>query len=191
MSKPAWGFWNHVPRTQLWRAVALSCDIEPRLLESFSDDGIDSVSGSGAGEAFWDRLAIAKAHIGERGFPPVTVHRGDPANSSVKIGDFAGWVVSKRWEIPEEMRALAAPEQQEVPVVGRWPWGDHETELLRNLAAAAKRFWSNYDPTDPSTAPTNKQVSDWLVESQGVAPRTAEIIAEILRADGMRPGPRK
>jgi len=67
------------------------------------------VSGSGAGEAFWDRLAIAKAHIGERGFPPVTVHRGDPANSSVKIGDFAGWVVSKRWEIPEEMRALAAP----------------------------------------------------------------------------------
>lgn len=72
----------------------------------------------------------------------------------------------------------------------RWPWGNYETDLLRNLAAAAERFWRLYDPTDNTTAPTNQQVTDWL-KQQGVAVRTAEIMATILRADGLPTGPRK
>ncbi|WAW09751.1 hypothetical protein NB640_11060 [Oxalobacter vibrioformis] len=71
----------------------------------------------------------------------------------------------------------------------KWPWGDYETDLLRRLEQAARNFWTTYDPEDPSTAPTNKQVEDWLKE-QGVADRTAEIMATILRADGLRTGPR-
>jgi len=70
-----------------------------------------------------------------------------------------------------------------------WPWGTHETTLLRHLAAAAKRFWVNYDPSDIGTAPTNSAVVDWLRE-QGVAQRTAEVVATILRADGLPTGPR-
>jgi hypothetical protein len=72
----------------------------------------------------------------------------------------------------------------------RWPWGPHETVLLKRLADAATRYWKNYDPSDPTTAPTNKEVSDWL-QSQNVANRVAEVMAQILRADGLRPGPRK
>lgn len=72
----------------------------------------------------------------------------------------------------------------------KWPWGSHETQLLRHLAAAADRFWKNYDPSDPTTAPTNQEVIDWLVE-HGVARRNAEVMASILRADGLHPGPRK
>ncbi|MDG4559998.1 MAG: hypothetical protein P9E88_01760 [Candidatus Competibacter sp.] len=71
-----------------------------------------------------------------------------------------------------------------------WPWGDYETELLRKLALAAKRFWVLYDPEDPTTAPTSTQVSQWLIQ-QGVASRVAEIMAQILRADGLPKGPRK
>lgn len=72
----------------------------------------------------------------------------------------------------------------------RWPWGNHETELLRKLALAADRFWKLYDPNDPTTAPTSKQVIEWL-KQQGVADRTAEIMAQILRADGLPSGRRK
>lgn len=70
-----------------------------------------------------------------------------------------------------------------------WPWGAHETELLRKLADAANRFWRLYDPDDYTTAPTNQQVSEWL-KTQGVAQRTAEIMATILRADSLPTGPR-
>lgn len=71
----------------------------------------------------------------------------------------------------------------------RWPWGSHETELLRHLAAAADRFWKNYDSSDATTAPTNQQVIDWL-KKQGVAERNAQVMATILRADNLPTGPR-
>lgn len=71
----------------------------------------------------------------------------------------------------------------------KWPWGDHETELLRKLAAAGEKFWTLYDPEEKSTAPTNKQVIGWLTEQQGVSKRVAEVMATILRADGLPPGP--
>jgi len=71
-----------------------------------------------------------------------------------------------------------------------WPWGLHETELLRKLRAAADRFWVNYDESDASTAPTNDQVVAWL-ENQGVSTNISKAMATILRADGIAPGPRK
>lgn len=71
----------------------------------------------------------------------------------------------------------------------QWPWGTYETSLLRHLAAAGRRYWVNYDPADPSSAETNTTVSAWL-EDQGVSKRAAEVMAQILRADGIKPGPR-
>jgi hypothetical protein len=61
---------------------------------------------------------------------------------------------------------------------------------LRHLAAAADHWWKNYDPSDQTTAPTNQEVIDWLVE-HGVARRNAEVMATILRPDGLPTGPRK
>ena len=71
-----------------------------------------------------------------------------------------------------------------------WPWGDYETKLLGILAEAVDVFWIRYDPEDKSTAPTNSQVIAWLTK-RGVARRMAEVMATILRADGLPPGPRK
>lgn len=73
---------------------------------------------------------------------------------------------------------------------GKWPWGSHDTELLGMLAAAAERYWKNYDPTDPTTAPTNDEVSAWL-KARKVSARNAEVMATILRANGLSTGPRK
>jgi hypothetical protein len=71
-----------------------------------------------------------------------------------------------------------------------WPWGDYETDLLRKLAGAAEKFWTLYDPSDKSTAPTNSNVIQWL-ESEGVSQRTAKVMATILRANALPTGPRK
>jgi hypothetical protein len=73
---------------------------------------------------------------------------------------------------------------------GPWPWGSYETKSLDALAAAAARFWANYDPSDPTTAVTNAAVVEWLAREHGVANRTAGVMATILRADGLPTGPR-
>lgn len=75
-------------------------------------------------------------------------------------------------------------------MAGRWPWGDHHTELLGHLEAAAVRFWVNYDPTDATTAPTNKDVAEWLISDRNLKQKPAESIASMLRADGLATGPR-
>jgi hypothetical protein len=72
-----------------------------------------------------------------------------------------------------------------------WPWGTHHTAALGDLEEAAKRFWALYDPADPSTAPTNEMVAGWLRDERGVSKEKAAAIASILRADGLRPGPRR
>jgi hypothetical protein len=71
-----------------------------------------------------------------------------------------------------------------------WPWGGHHTELLGHLEAAARKWWQLYDPASPDTAPTNDMVSEWLVTERRVSKDKARAIASILRADGLRTGPR-
>lgn len=68
-------------------------------------------------------------------------------------------------------------------------WGEHSTNMLRKLAEASRRFWSLYDPEDPSTAPTNELVQGWL-KQQGMTANIAKAMATILRADGLRTGRR-
>ena len=71
-----------------------------------------------------------------------------------------------------------------------WPWGSHHTLLLGHLDAAARKWWQFYDPASPDTAPTNDMVSEWLIIERGVSKDKARAIASILRADGLRTGPR-
>jgi hypothetical protein len=73
----------------------------------------------------------------------------------------------------------------------RWPWGNHHTELLGHLEAAARRYWVNYEPTDATTAPINKDVSEWLIAERKVSKTMADSIASMLRPDGLPTGPRK
>lgn len=73
----------------------------------------------------------------------------------------------------------------------RWPWGNHETELLSALAKVGERWWSLYDPQDSTTAPTNSAVSAWAQENLKLSKNMADAIASILRADEVPTGPRK
>lgn len=101
----------------------------------------------------------------------------------------------QRWLIAVDLRsAYQFNRAQVVPTEaahGRWPWGDHHTRNLGYLEAAAKKFWTYYDPSDPGTASTNNEVSDWLIEEYKLSAQLAKSIASMLRADDLRSGPRK
>lgn len=123
------------------------------------------------------------------------VPRGDASAASVLYG-------TSRHFRPPEVVAWAAGKFTSFPIAVRdalltgvatsrsWPWGAYETELLCKLAAAVERYWIRYDPSDSSTASTSEDVTAWI-EQQGVSKRVAEVMAQIIRADGLRTGPRQ
>lgn len=60
---------------------------------------------------------------------------------------------------------------------------------LRLSNAAFSRFWSNADPIQTDTHPTNTSVIDWLTKN-GINPTKAKQIAEIIRPDWAAKGRR-
>ena len=72
-----------------------------------------------------------------------------------------------------------------------WPWGNHHTETLGHLEAAARKWWYFYEPSDPTTAPTNDMVATWLQDERGISKEKARAIASMLRPDGLPTGPRR
>jgi hypothetical protein len=135
-----------------------------------------------------DLLTMAKGCIGTGGvLKMVSMGEGGMEESEVRLSNFATWIQSIGHRPPAEFPWLPEP----ITLSNMdWPWGRHETDLLRKFAAAADRFWKRYDPNEPGTAPTNEQVTAWIT-AQGVSVRTAEVMASMLRADGLRTGPRK
>lgn len=183
-AKPDWAAWAEKRQLPLWVAVALACDIDP---DHFQINGERLPQGLRPYPAkMADLLAAGKGSMGST-LHVVAIGSGDLDAAEINLANFASWLLSIKHVWP-----TGFPWTPEQPDFDRldWPWGRYSTKLLRKLAEAADRFWKNYDPSDESTAPTNKQVKDWL-ESQGVPMRTAEVMATILRADGLPTGPRK
>jgi len=114
----------------------------------------------------------------------------DSTNAHIKKLEYHNGLINKLRL--SDLDESAPPPKNNEPSRGKaWPWGRHETESLRHLEAAAKRFWTLYEPGDPSTAPTNEMVSDWLQDERKVSKDKAKAIASILRADGLPTGPRR
>lgn len=114
-----------------------------------------------------------------------------PINASVATSTIELHAANERILELEKLLSVAKNSTQfEKITLGGWPWGSHETDLLRKLAGAANKWWIRYDPADATTAPTNDQVTNWL-KNEGVSNRVAEVMASILRIDGLPSGPRK
>jgi hypothetical protein len=188
LPQPNWDYWLNFADVELRAAAALSCDVSPEAVE-----GEQPLSTWPVVSEVWRRTNIARSHIESRN---LSTRRHATSQGTeeelVKLADFRTWAESLPvpFDFPDQFPKVA-PSKMSVnaQLDSRWPWGNHETKYLRHIAAAADRFWENYDPNDPSTAPTSTIVSAWLQE-RGVAKRVAEIIAQILRADGLPPGPR-
>lgn len=204
--RPNWNKWMHVVDVAVWEAVALSLDIDP--------ERVVRATGAEVGFAvfresleFEERLFVAVRHlgIGKRLSIVSPGTQNPPLDATIDLKEFVAWAPTIPWRLPVTLVRFFGdddpnyvpqsdpywdPEPASSTVASGWPWGDYDTNLLRLLAAAVRRFWSLYDPGDPSTAPTNEMVVEWLM-TQDVPRRTAEVMATILRADGLRTGRRK
>lgn len=135
-------------------------------------------------------------HLSDAGVITSDIYGSDAAGRTVLTKTLtSGSLRVERADLEAHMRARDSFKIQHgyslnVPAT-HWPWGNHHTESLGHLEAAAKRLWVNYDPTDATTAPTNKAVSEWLITERKVSQKMAESIASILRPDGLATGPRK
>ena len=214
---PDWDYLRQYPALQLASLCALSVGLHPAFaspgwvfnlaMPHFSgtdpdeccplEDAAEGAKRAALLDDFLRRVQIAVGNLVPRGTLPIADGAADGERTVVKVADFAAWADGMGWNLPSEFPrtqadAVAYPVAAEGLQTGGagWPWGNHETELLRKLAATAAKFWTNYDPTDNTTAPTNQAVAGWLKE-QGVADRVAEIMAQILRPDGLPTGLRK
>lgn len=183
---PNWAEWSIKSHLPLWLAITLACNICPNR---YLANGERLPPGMFLPiKAFDDLMAMAKSAIGNNGIlRPMTLHPSDIEFSQVRMDNFTAWLMSFKFDLP-----IGYPWAPEAPDFGalNWPWGRHSTKSLRLLAEAAERFWKHYDPDDATTAPTNEQVSSWL-HANGASKRNSEVMASILRADGLPIGPRK
>jgi len=166
-------------------AVSLSCDREPvrKPVHSFRAEIV--YESDPVNREFERRLKIAVNHAQAGQLK----HIQKGLNKTVAFWDFAEWAKNLGLTLPEEFPQIKI---QLSPVSSnKWPWGSYETKLLVMTAKAAERFWKNYDPSQPDTAPTNEQVIEWLNDNNVPSGRTAGAIASILRADNLKTGPRK
>ncbi|MFH0342357.1 MAG: hypothetical protein ACHBNF_09560 [Chromatiales bacterium] len=112
--KPNWDVWRLVPEASLWKAVALSLDIEPRKVR-FVPHGW--MAGPGArplfeeGQDFEDRLLVAETNFGEnKPLTPGSLIMGSRRASDVSLPQFAAWVKQIGWQAPPELLAMADEE---------------------------------------------------------------------------------
>jgi hypothetical protein len=111
----------------LWKAVALSCNIEPRqagLWEKFHETLREFEEGSlryitdEQREAekimadylhtYRDRLDIAKSHLSSGRLRPAWINVADVDKSGVNLALFAAWANHMQWDIPAELAGMAA-----------------------------------------------------------------------------------
>lgn len=183
---PNWDEWKSTRRARLWQAAALLCAFDPNKLEIKPGSGALNRLFGRIPQEVTNLIELAKNNLGAGLLKSVKLDISNPEDSEVDLTAFTTWANSIGLALPPGL-----PWQPEMNLsITSWPWGGHETNLLRKLAYAADKWWKNYDPTDPTTAPTNEQVAEWL-KSENVAARTAEVMATILRADGLSTGPRK
>lgn len=186
-----------MPIAPLWQIVALQCGIDPDAalpssLELRAYDQIES--------AEWfhrQRLNLAVSCVKAGTLP--CFRRDDVLwKSEVKLAEYAAWSKSMGpgHELPPQF-PQGNVYQNSNSQSYKWPWGSHETKLLRDLAAAGERWrlqseGGTYVPGDDSTAPKSEvDIVPWLRNERGVPKDAALIIARLLRDPNVNDGPRK
>jgi hypothetical protein len=191
-----WQHWITKPTAKVWEAVALHCYINPA---STSPSLLQSGGEVKRRTAVWFyrwRLITALQYVESEMMDTLT-YEDDLCERQVGFDDYVKWAKYLDYPLPKKF-----PRQKPIPLIGKggslshrkWPWGSHETDLLRVLAEAGE-LWRPvdegglYDPYDPTTAPTNEQMVLWL-KKYGVSGKVSDAIATILRADSFPYGPR-
>jgi hypothetical protein len=192
LSEAAWSRWASVRRLAVGEACALLFELDPDRLPALATLLHNHAAFSPALRPFAKAVSHATRQLGSR--LPVVELRADALASLVEVTDFIRWAGQMGLAVPARFPGQAREDEAATATGSKWPWGQHETRLLRALEDAGK-FWrtveegGNYDPDDPSSAPTNDQVVTFLAR-KGVSDKVARAMATILRADNLPVGPR-
>lgn len=187
-SRADWDHWRHVGKCQLWEAGTLTVNIDPRCFQMSPMGSLIQIRGAtvdpGGVRTIVSRIEVAISNLGN-GIPDHSpwVSR-PPRQATVVLSEFGEWAPAD-WNLPADFPGTKPKAQQAVG----WPWGSYETPLLKELAEAAKHFWTG-NP-DPKSAPTNDAVIAWLTKRGVASERNADAIARILRRPGLPHGPRE
>jgi hypothetical protein len=151
--RPNWRLWTSVPHVELWQAVALSLDLDPDLIPSFSGWELrDHVGSPGLTAEFNLRLRILHAQCGPswRKKPgPVTqkVNGDDELRDEIELLDFVVWGRALKWRMPRELTNLVkkqtpasntepARKQKEAPPDSALPPKSRKTPLRGSVDKA-------------------------------------------------------
>jgi hypothetical protein len=110
-TSPDWHYWRQMPHEVLWKAVALSCNIEPRRERLGDSDYWINRARWGDAEQddryieFHDRLEIATARISE--LDVASLNMGEANAAQIKLPEFAAWALSMHWRIPQQLANMA------------------------------------------------------------------------------------
>jgi hypothetical protein len=103
LRKPDWQVWQGIQNVPLWKAVALSCDIEPNDLEGWRKSPTACIPP----EIFRYRLEQTIAALSLNGGPLVSKPRGpDSEMHRVELGDFRAWAASAGLSLPDQFPAF-------------------------------------------------------------------------------------
>jgi len=110
-TSPDWNYWRQMPHELLWKAVALSCNIDPRR-ERLPDCSYcanrprwDVAVPDDRYREFHDRLEIATARIKE--LSDASLNMSDANDVRIELPRFAAWALSMQWAIPQELADIA------------------------------------------------------------------------------------
>ncbi|MBC8641169.1 hypothetical protein IAG25_30575 [Caballeronia sp. EK] len=201
--RPNWRRWEQLSEVTVAEAVALSLDIDPELVDWGA--GANAITACGESPEFNDRLFVAVRYVGiGKPLSIVSAVAQKPSiHTMIKMEEFVAWATKRGWKVSatlvdrfgehaplfdyywDVVRGGGA-----LPETSGQASGNYSTKLFRLLLDARDKYWVRYDADDPSTAPTNETVAEWLM-AQGVSDRLAQTMATILRADDLPAGRRK
>lgn len=87
----------------------------------------------------------------------------------------------------EDLVNRALGKKSDAPAQASEP-ASYTTRLLQIQSEAIQKFWVNYDPTEPDTAPSKEAVISWLINEKKCPKNSAAAIDMIIRHDSRKSG---
>ncbi len=190
---PNWDYWSQRQQAELWTAIALCCDLEPRNSE-FGELVSESArrqapyDGDKYKQAF-ERLEIAIDRFNEFS----SIHEIASQFTKINLPRFAAWAHRMNWHMPDAFVSMASAADSKEEAKGEATKAQtpddraHISDKLAMMNQAARKFWANANRDDRGTHPSNATVTSWLVQ-QGFTQTLAEKAATLIRPEWVPTG---
>jgi hypothetical protein len=123
-----WNKWAYMLTGEVWRAVALSLNIEPEALPGLDSRPLAERPFYDCSPEFRRRLEITCNHIDNRALQCTDSVPNVPY-SIVNLSDFAAWAHALGWSLPEGLR------RKPLPTSGKIPHGSARSAYEARVAA--------------------------------------------------------